>query len=56
MAVHTLPSVEPAPLRDPSVPVIEFDEVSLAFDDKVVLDRVSFTLMPGRRKLVLGAN
>jgi phospholipid/cholesterol/gamma-HCH transport system ATP-binding protein len=37
-------------------PVIEFDDVSLAFDDKVVLDRVNFSLLPGRMKVVLGAS
>jgi phospholipid/cholesterol/gamma-HCH transport system ATP-binding protein len=37
-------------------PIIEFDEVSLAFDDKVVLDRVSFTLQPGCLKVFLGAS
>jgi phospholipid/cholesterol/gamma-HCH transport system ATP-binding protein len=37
-------------------PVIAFDEVSLAFDDKVVLDRVSFELQPGCLKVFLGAS
>src|SRR5262245_23815019 len=37
-------------------PVIEFDDVSLAFDDKVVLDGVNFSLLPGRMKVVLGAS
>ena len=37
-------------------PVIAFEDVSLAFDEKVVLDRVSFTLLPGRMKLILGAS
>src|SRR5882672_6505657 len=36
------------------VPRIEFCEVSLAFDDQVVLDRVSFTVAPGEMKLMLG--
>ena len=35
---------------------ILFDEVSLAFDDKVILDRVSFCLARGRMKIVLGAS
>ena len=39
-----------------TAPVIEFDEVSLAFDDKVVLDRVSFKLQPGCLKVFLGAS
>ena len=33
-----------------------FDRVSLAFDDKVVLDEVSFTLPRGEMKIVLGAS
>jgi phospholipid/cholesterol/gamma-HCH transport system ATP-binding protein len=37
-------------------PVIVFDEVSLAFDDKVVLDRLSFKLLPGCLKVFLGAS
>ena len=37
-------------------PVIDFREVSLAFDEKVILRGVSFQLLPGRLKLVLGAS
>jgi len=37
-------------------PVIVVDKVSLAFDDKVVLKEVSFTLMPGHTKIILGAS
>jgi len=37
-------------------PVIVFDGVSLAFDDKVILDGISFTLLPGRLKVILGAS
>lgn len=37
-------------------PAIAFEEVSLAFDDKVILDGVSFTLLPGRLKVILGAS
>jgi phospholipid/cholesterol/gamma-HCH transport system ATP-binding protein len=36
--------------------VVAFDEVSLAFDDNVILDRVSFELRAGRMKIVLGAS
>ena len=39
-----------------ATPVIEFDGVSLAFDDQVVLEGVSFELLPGRMKLILGAS
>lgn len=37
-------------------PVIVFDHVSLAFDDKVILKDVSFTLEAGHTKIILGAS
>ena len=37
-------------------PVVVFDKVSLAFDDKVVLREVSFTLIKGHAKIFLGAS
>jgi phospholipid/cholesterol/gamma-HCH transport system ATP-binding protein len=37
-------------------PVIVVDRVSLAFDDKVVLKEVSFTLSKGHTKVILGAS
>src|SRR5580704_3612742 len=37
-------------------PAVVFEAVSLAFDDKVILDQVSFTLPRGRMKIVLGAS
>lgn len=37
-------------------PVVAFDGVSLAFDEKVILDRVTFALLPGRMKIILGAS
>jgi phospholipid/cholesterol/gamma-HCH transport system ATP-binding protein len=37
-------------------PVVVFDGVSLAFDDKVILRRVSFTLLLGHTKIILGAS
>jgi phospholipid/cholesterol/gamma-HCH transport system ATP-binding protein len=37
-------------------PVIKFDHVSLAFDDTVVLRDVSFTLLKGHTKIILGAS
>jgi phospholipid/cholesterol/gamma-HCH transport system ATP-binding protein len=37
-------------------PVVVLDKVSLAFDDKVVLKEVSFTLLPGHTKVILGAS
>jgi len=43
-------------LSEPGAPVIVFDHVHLAFDDKVVLDDVSFTLLKGHTKIILGAS
>lgn len=40
----------------PGSPIIVFDHVSLAFDEKVILDEVSFTLIKGHTKLILGAS
>ena len=37
-------------------PIVVFDKVSLAFDDKVILRNVSFTLITGRTKIILGAS
>ena len=47
----------PAPTaRHPEQPVIALDHVSLAFDDKVILRDVSFSLLPGHTKIILGAS
>lgn len=35
-------------------PAIEFRDVCLAFDDKVILDNISFTVRRGESKLILG--
>ena len=35
---------------------IVFENVSLAFDDKVILDDISFSLLPGHMKIILGAS
>jgi phospholipid/cholesterol/gamma-HCH transport system ATP-binding protein len=43
-------------LDEPGAPVIVFDHVELAFDDKVVLRDVSFTLLKGHTKIILGAS
>ena len=37
-------------------PIVMFDKVSLAFDDKVILREVSFTLIKGHTKIILGAS
>ena len=36
--------------------VVVFDHVQLAFDDKVVLKDVSFNVVKGRTKIILGAS
>ena len=43
-------------LSEPGAPVVVFDHVQLAFDDKVVLKTVSFTLIKGHTKVILGAS
>jgi phospholipid/cholesterol/gamma-HCH transport system ATP-binding protein len=43
-------------LNEPGAPVVVFDHVRLAFDDKVVLEDVSFTLIKGHTKIILGAS
>ena len=40
----------------PGSPIVMFDKVSLAFDDKVILSEVSFTLITGQTKIFLGAS
>lgn len=53
-------NLEPMDLDDPvdepkrTLPAIEFQDVHLAFDDKKVLDGVSFTVRRGETKLILG--
>jgi len=43
-------------LDEPGAPVIVFDRVQLAFDEKVVLRDLSFTLLKGHTKIILGAS
>jgi len=43
-------------LSEPGAPVIVFDHVQLAFDDFVVLKDVSFTVLKGHTKIILGAS
>lgn len=40
----------------PGAPVVLFDRVRLAFDEKVILSDVSFTLIGGHTKVILGAS
>lgn len=51
------PTLTAAQILDlPGAPVIVFDRVQLAFDDKVVLRDLSFTLIKGHTKIILGAS
>jgi phospholipid/cholesterol/gamma-HCH transport system ATP-binding protein len=43
-------------LSEPGAPVVVFDQVQLAFDDKVILRNISFTLISGHTKIILGAS
>jgi phospholipid/cholesterol/gamma-HCH transport system ATP-binding protein len=43
-------------LSEPGAPVVMFDRVQLAFDDRVVLKDISFTLISGHTKIILGAS
>jgi phospholipid/cholesterol/gamma-HCH transport system ATP-binding protein len=45
----------PFPGED-EVPEVAFEDVSLAFDDNLVLDKVSFRLLRGRMHVILGAS
>jgi phospholipid/cholesterol/gamma-HCH transport system ATP-binding protein len=49
-------SPELAEALGPGSPIVVFDKVSLAFDDKVILREVSFTLLTGHTKIFLGAS
>jgi phospholipid/cholesterol/gamma-HCH transport system ATP-binding protein len=43
-------------LQEPGAPVVLLDHVSLAFDEKVILRDISFTLISGHTKIILGAS
>ena len=42
--------------RNRTIPAIEFRDVVLAFDDRVVLDHLSFKVMKGETKIILGGS
>lgn len=56
MSVETSGTATLARPDAPEQSVVVVDNVSLAFDDKVVLKNVSFTLLPGHTKVILGAS
>jgi len=43
-------------LGEHGAPIVVFDRVSLAFDEKVILEDVSFTLLAGHTKIIIGAS
>jgi len=43
-------------LDEAGAPIVIFDRVSLAFDEKVILQNISFTLIKGHTKIFLGAS
>src|SRR6476659_3523909 len=42
--------------RERAIPAIEFRDVLLAFDDRVILNRLSFKVMKGETKIILGGS
>jgi phospholipid/cholesterol/gamma-HCH transport system ATP-binding protein len=56
MAFATARSSELEEALGPGSPIVVFDRVSLAFDDELVLDNVSFTMIAGHTKIILGAS
>jgi phospholipid/cholesterol/gamma-HCH transport system ATP-binding protein len=53
MPTATLPQPEAFAI-DPNVPVVEFKEVSLAFDRKVIFEKISFSVDRGQTLIILG--
>ncbi len=56
MTSATEPYASPTGAIEPDAPIVVFDDVSLAFDDAVVLRNISFTLLAGHTKIILGAS
>ena len=56
MAFSTPRSPELEETLGPGSPILVFDKVSLAFDDKVILKKISFTVITGHTKIILGAS
>ena len=55
MSAPTLPGEQPAPATaGRSAFALEFENVSIAFDEKVVLDGISFRLQHGETKALFG--
>ena len=56
MAIVSERSAELDEALGPGSPIVVFDKVNLAFDEKVILRDVSFTLLTGHTKIFLGAS
>jgi len=56
MATETREPTAAQGYRSPEAPAVLFEDVELAFDDKRVLDGITFSLLPGRMKIILGAS
>src|SRR5688500_10109881 len=56
MAIVSERSPELDEALGPGSPIVMFDKVNLAFDEKVILRDVSFTLLTGHTKICLGAS
>src|SRR5271155_6054924 len=53
MATAELNRPAPTP-QDPNTPIVVFEDVSIAFDQNEVLQNISFKVMPGETRIVLG--
>src|SRR5580658_2625346 len=53
MATAELTRPAPNP-PDPETPIVVFEDVSIAFDQNEVLKNISFKVMPGESRIVLG--
>jgi phospholipid/cholesterol/gamma-HCH transport system ATP-binding protein len=40
--------------QDPNAPIVVFDDVSISFDQNEVLQNISFKLLPGETRIILG--
>ena len=56
MELSTPRSPELAKALGLGAPIVVFDRVSLAFDDTVILRNISFTVITGHTKIILGAS
>lgn len=56
MSVQTEAPPRGEAVTEASEPVVVFEDVHLAFDEKVVLAGVSFSVLPGHTKILLGAS